>query len=273
MDQIFNMKIPYLVIVVAMLTVLGCSSSKKIKTGAAGINGGDTAHVVSEDSSMAALKKLLYAENDIPFNTFSAKVKVSYEDAGGKQPDVNAFVRMKKGQAIWISVAATFLNIEAYRILITPDSIIMLNKMEKTIEQYPISYIRDRLSIPVNFEDAQRLIAGKVVLAGDSVESVHEAGKFLQAIIALPNVYNRVYFTYPGLLLARQVASISQPGDRFTVNLLYDDYEKTTIGLFSVTRNIAIPEKNQKLQLSFRQYEFNKELSLPFSRPEGYDLK
>lgn len=269
----YSMKFTFLSVFIAGLLIAGCSSTKKIKTGAANIDGAHAPRPMAEEDSLA-VNQLLYAKNDIPFNTFSAKVKVNYEDASGKQPEVNAFVRMKKGEAIWISVAATFLNIEAYRILITPDSIVILNKMEKTIEQYPISYIQDRLSIPVNFKDAERLIAGKAILAGDSVQSVSHMGEFIQAIVSLPNVYNRIYFTEEHLLLAKQMISVSQLGDHFTANLLYEDYEKTKDGgLFSVTRNITIPEKNQKLQLTFRQYEFNKELSLPFTKPEGYDLK
>lgn len=256
-----------------VLFFISCSTTKKIKTGAAGIKNGDHVTSVSENKTIDELKKLLYTENELPFRTFSAKVKVSYEDAGGKQPDVNAFVRMKKDEAIWISVAATFLNIEAMRVLITPDSVFILNKMEKTYGVYPISYINERLSIPVNFQDAQRLIAGKIVLTGDSILSVNQSGNFIQAIITMPGIYNSIYFTDPGMLLARQVVNVSQPGDHFTANILYDNYEKTSIGLFSTSRNISIPEKSQKLQLVFRQYEFNNELSLPFSRPEGYEIK
>ncbi len=256
-----------------VLVLAGCSTSKKIKTGASGISPDGNGTTITEDKTTTSVKKLLYSENEIPFNSFSAKVKVSYEDAGGKQPDVNAFVRMKKGEAIWISIAASFLNIEGMRVLITRDSVFVLNKMEKTYGAYPISYINDRLSIPVNFEDAQRLIAGKVVFAGDSLLSVSQSGKFLQAIVTLPGIYNTIYFTDPDLLLARQMVNVSQPGDHFTTNILYEDYEKTAIGLFSTARNISIPEKEQKLQLSFRQCEFNNELSLPFSRPEGYEIK
>ncbi len=253
--------------------VTGCGTSKRIKTGASGIPAEKATTTVTESRTTAALKKLLYTDNEIPFNSFSAKVKVSYEDAGGKQPDVNAFIRMKKDEAIWISIAATFLNIEGMRILITPDSVFILNKMEKTYSAYPISYINERLSIPVNFQDAQRLVSGKVVFAGDSVLSVSQSGNFLQAVVSIPQIYNTIYFTDPGLLLAKQEVKVSQPGDHFTVNIHYEDYEKTSMGLFSTSRNITIPEKGQKLQLNFRQYEFNNELSLPFSRPEGYDIK
>jgi len=67
----------------------------------------------------------------IDFKTFSAKIKVDVTDSKGKQPDITAIVRILKDSAIWISLSATFLNIEVYRVLIKKDSVILLNKQAK----------------------------------------------------------------------------------------------------------------------------------------------
>jgi hypothetical protein len=50
----------------------------------------------------------------------------------GKNYDVNATMRMYKDSAIWLSANAV-LGIEAMRVLITKDSVKLLNKLDKTI--------------------------------------------------------------------------------------------------------------------------------------------
>src|SRR5215217_3454103 len=102
---------------------ISCRSTKKLQTA---VNKKDTVISVkniptSSSDSLKAGKDLVntLTGNRINFKTFSAKIKVEYEDSKGKQPDVNAFVRMQKDSIIWISVNATFLSFEAFRILIT----------------------------------------------------------------------------------------------------------------------------------------------------------
>ncbi len=258
----------------ALLVLISCNPSKKIRTHAASIGRpvDSSVHTI-EDTLKATAEKLLFEENVIPFQTFSAKVKVQYEDAGGKQPEVNAFVRMKKDQAIWISIAATFMNIEAFRVLITPDSVFILNKFEKTCEQYPFSYVQNRISAPVSFNDVQMLLAGKAALTGDSLATVKRNGDFLEITLLMKNIFNSFYYTIPQHLLAKQSVHVSIPGDNYTANVLYEDYSKTDVGYFSTSRDINIPEKSQHIILNFRQVEFNNELSLPFNKPEGYTIK
>lgn len=261
----------FLLPAIFLVTLFGCNPSKKIKTGAAD-TGVDADFIPNEEMATKANEQL-HHQNEIPFNTFSAKVKVEYEDMYGKQPETNAFIRMKKDEFIWVSVTATFLNVEAARVWITPDSIIIVNKLEKTIQARPIHFIRDYVSLPFSFEDLQNLIAGKVIFAGDSIRNVASTDKFLLVSTLLPNAENNIYFTLPSLLLARQNLFISGPAENYQAEILYNDYEKPGGNYFSTSRMISIPAKQQKIRLDFRQYEFNKELSVPFNRPEGYTIK
>src|SRR4026208_2558948 len=66
----------------------------------------------------------------ISFNTFSGKIKVNFDDSRGKNNDFNAFIRIRKDSVIWVSINAA-LGIEAFRIMITPDSVKVLNKIDK----------------------------------------------------------------------------------------------------------------------------------------------
>jgi len=266
------MKISWLLFVIIIAASIGCRSAKKIQTSASTI---DTTQnvVVSPQDSLAMYAGDLVHQNIIPFNTFSAKVKVQYEDKSGKQPDVNAFIRMQKDSVIWISIAATFLNIEGYRALITPDSIIVLNKLEKTIELHPFSYIASIASIPLTFDALQRLVAGNILFNQDSITSVNRSPDFIQISTTGNRRSSNIFYTIVTNLLAKQNFHFSQPGDSFSAELLYEDYEKTPWNYFSTTRSIYVPEKQQRILMTFKQYEFNNELSLPFNRPSSYTIK
>lgn len=266
------MKFSWLLILVFTAGAIGCRSTKKIQTSASNIDTSKNVVVDATDTLMHHAINLVH-NNEIGFNTFSAKVKVQYEDKAGKQPDVNAFIRMQKDSVIWISITATFLNVEGYRALITPDSIIVLNKMEKTIDLHPFSWIESIASIPLTFDALQRMVAGNVLFAGDSVTAVNQSENFLQVSTVGNRRYANIFFTIITNLLAKQDFHFSQPGDSFSAELLYDDYERTGDSYFATVRSIFVPEKQQKIQLTFRQYEFNNELSLPFNRPSSYTVK
>src|SRR5215204_182640 len=86
--------------------------------------------------------------NRIAFKTFNAKLGVDYKGIDGKGHDVNANIKMYKDSAIWVSVNA-ILGIEAMRLLITKDSVKLLNKLEKTYAARGISFLHETTSLPL----------------------------------------------------------------------------------------------------------------------------
>ena len=59
-----------------------------------------------------------------------------------------------------------------------------------------------------------------------------------------------------------------------TADITYDNYESSNGFNFSTYRQIIASEKNKlDLRLNFKQYEFNKELSVTFNVPRNYKIK
>ena len=129
--------------VILLSLLFSCRSTKKLQSA---VNKKDTVVTGKRIPSIDSLKTgndlvgtLL--RNRINFKTFSAKIKVEYEDSKGKNQDLTAIVRIIKDSAIWISLTATLFNFEAYRILIKKDSIILLNKQDKEVQYRSIDYL------------------------------------------------------------------------------------------------------------------------------------
>jgi hypothetical protein len=265
--------------VVILFALASCHSTKKLQTA---INKKDTAivkmPVKSSDSSFNKIPAVevldrLY-KNKIDFKTFSTKAKIQYEDHNGKQPDFNAFIRLQKDSVLWVSISATFLGIEAFRVYITPDTLIILNKLDKTVESHPFKYVESIAHIPLNFSILQDILIGNPVYVGDSIVSYRQTenhiligtvGSFFKNLITLSANTNE---------LQRIKLDDVNVYENRTAALLYGDYDHNNGLDFSTTREINVNEKSKvDIKISYKQYEFNKELSFPFSVPRNYKTK
>ncbi|MEJ7822042.1 MAG: DUF4292 domain-containing protein, partial [Chitinophagaceae bacterium] len=250
-------------------------STKKLQTA---VNKKDTVVSVKNTSTdpLVTGKNLLGTlnSNRINFNTFSAKIKVEYEDSKGKQPDVNAIVRMQKDSVIWISINATFLSIEAFRILITKNKVIILNKLKKQVEEHPFSFIEKIAKIPLDFKTLQDLIVGNPIYLGDNVVGykvtenrilLSTIGKYFKNLITLSANNNLIERSK----LDDIDVSLNRTGD-----LTYANYENKSGVNFATKREITVAEKTKvDIKLDFKQYDFNTALSYPFSIPANFNKK
>jgi len=213
-------------------------------------------------------------KNRINFTTFSAKIKVQYEDYKGKQPDFNAFVRLYKDSVLWISINATFLSIEAFRILITKDKITILNKLNKQVEYHPFNYIEDIAHIPLNFSTLQDIVIGNPVYIGDSIVSYRQTANHILLGTASQIFKNLLTVSADNNLLERSKLDDIDVGQNRTADLTYGDYEKNNGFYFATYREITVAEKTKvDINLNYKQYDFNKELSFPFNIPRNYKTK
>lgn len=258
-------------------TIGGCHSAKKLQSA---VSKKDTVLIPSipaipnTDSSNGAANVLKSLEaHKIDFKSFSAKIKVQYEDRNGKQPDFNAFIRMQKDSVIWISISATFLSIEAFRIFITPDTIIILNKLDKTVEYHSFDYIESIAHIPMTFPILQNIIIGNPVYVGDSIVAYRKIANQVMIGTVGKSFKNLLTISSNNYLQKSKLDDLDMNQNR-TADIAYDNYEMNNDLNFATYREISASEKTKvDIRLSFKQYEFNKELSFPFSVPRNYKTK
>ena len=265
------------IFLIFVLTLFSCRTVKKINKA---IAPKDTTSVIIADQpnmdSLMMIKRTIenLNKNYINFKTFSAKIKVEYQDSKGKQPDVTAIVRIIKDSVIWISLTASFLNIEVYRALITKDSVILLNKQEKEVQFRSLDYLQEVTEIPFDYKTLQDLLVGNPVFVDSNIVYYKKTedrilfsmvGQFFKNLVTL-SVDNN-------LLRHSKLDDVDITRSR-TADLTYGDYENKSGFNFSTYREITVSEKNKlDIQLNFKQYEFNKELSVSFNIPKNYTRK
>jgi hypothetical protein len=258
-----------------IITVLfSCHSTKKTINNA--IAPRDTMNVSGTTGSADSIifannTKANLSKNYIDFKTFSSKIKVDIEDAKGKKPDITAVVRIIKDSAIWMSLSASILNIEIFRVLITKDQVVLLNKQEKLVQYRTIDYLQDVTDIPFDFKTLQELLIGNPVFFDTSNAVFRKTENFVLASSVGTEFKNLLTLTLANNLLSHSKLDDVDVLRNRTADLTYGEYENIGGVEFSTYRQLVASEKNKlDIRMKFKQVEFNKELSVSFTVPKNY---
>lgn len=263
-----------LTIVTGALLLTACRSTKKITTAVAPKDSTQVTMPDSRKDSLAFIAKTLSGleSRHIAFTTFSAKVDIDYRDDADKHYDVNAVIRMQKDSAIWISANAV-LGIEAMRVLITKDSVKLLNKLDKVYTRRSIDYLREVTSLPLDLPTMQDLLMGNpVFFNSDKVSSYSLTTDGQVSLLSVGNFFkNLLVVSGADNTLQRSKLDDADMTRNRTADLTYTDYENKRGPLFASKRRMIIAEKKKlDIRLNFKQYDFNSEVSFPFSIPKNY---
>lgn len=206
----------------------------------------------------------------IEFNSFSGKLDVDYEESDGNKTSVNVQVRMQRDSLIWLSVTAIF-GIEGLRACITPDSVKLLNKQDKTYLVRPITYLQELTALPLNLRSLQDLLIGNPVFLDAGFQQYSKGGGFISL-----QGNNELFRKLLNIGEADKLMSsyklddlnVSRPRTSY---LTYSDYENKTGNWFARRRTVQVSEKkNFVVRILYKQYGFNETLSFPFMVPKNY---
>jgi hypothetical protein len=264
-----------ILLILAIAVMASCRSTKKIQTA---ITKKDTVVTVVTDNKIDttlliknALSKL--NGNKVGFKTFSAKVDVDYRGGDDKHYDVNANLRMYRDSLIWVSVNAVF-GIEAMRMLITNDSVYLLDKLNKTYLIRSIDYLQEVTGLPLTLSIVQDLLVGNPVFIDSNIVSYSNNSNTVSLLSIGTAFKNLVTINGNNNVLVHSKLDDIDISRSRTADLSYDDYESKKNRLFSSKRRITVAEKNKlDISLNFKQYEFNDDVNFPFSIPRNYKAR
>jgi len=262
---------------IVVLMAASCKSAKKIQTAITKTKT-DTSQMIIVDNSHADsiavihdLMKKLNSNRVENFKTFSAKVKVNYRDKEGEQPELTVFIRMQKDSLIWISVNATIFSYEALRVLITPDSVRVLNKKDKIVQLRSVNYLKEITDLPFDFRTLQDLLLGNPIYLDSNVVSYKKNEQSITLMNIGPLFKHLLSITNGDYLLQHSKLDDADPLRNRTADLTYGGYENTNGVKFATERRVSVSEKGKlDIDMNFKQYGFNETLSYPFSIPKNF---
>ncbi len=262
-----------LLFIVAAIIISSCRPTRKIQTAIAkkdtlATNANLPTHADSVMFMDSILSRLVAKKID--FTTFSAKINVDYVDAEDKSYNVNAFVRMYKDSAIWVSVNAIF-GIEALRALITRDSVKILDKQNKVYTARAVEYLQEVTALPLDLRSIQDIILGNPVFI-EGEKSSYTNNNETVSVLIIGNLFKNLVTLQAGSnqILRSKLDDTDVTRNR-TGDLTYSDYENKGGFDFATKRKITMAEKKKlDIKLEYKQVDFNESLTFPFSIPKNY---
>lgn len=268
--------ISILVTIAILLVFSACRSTKKIQQA---IVKKDTVAVVTpveklptHEDTMRMVNEVLtnVQKKHIDFKTFSAKIKVDYSNNKGRQPDFVANVRMLKDSLIWISLSND-IGIEGIRVLISKDSIKLLDKLANTYQVRPLSHIQELSQIPFSFADLQSLLVGNPIFFNKDSVTSYTNNVNGYTLLSIAPLFKNLLSVGNDYSIQKSKLDDNDPTLNRTCDLIYNNYESKTGVFFSTQRQITISQQNKlDVELKFKDYKFNEELSYPFTVPKKF---
>ena len=175
---------------------------------------------------------------------------------------------------IWISVIAA-LGIEAFKVYITPDSVKIIDKLDKTVQSRSVNYIRELIKLPVDFYTVQDIIVGNPVFFDttnvltyretESFVSLSTSDEFFKQLLTL----RKNDFA----MLHSKLDDVDVSRNR-TADFTYEDHAPVSDRQIALDRKISVSEKTRlEINLELKQPEFDKPLTFPFNVPKNYKVK
>ena len=249
-----------------LLLVLFFSSckTKKIATGFAPVRKNDTTILNNEAAKIIQKSN----GNKIDYDWFSTRIKVEYNDNNLSQ-DFTAVVRMHRDSVLWISLQGPF-GIEGGRIMVTHDSIFIINKLSNEYLHQPISYLSRIMPMQTDLTQLQDFLLGYYLLftgAAPDYRGLEDSLHFIQAESPQFRYQSKLY--PQNYTLAKSVLTDKMLNQQ--MNLTFGGYSSELGKPFSNERSIDIKQgnKNLNMHLVFTKIKVNEVLNFPFEINAG----
>lgn len=266
----------FLVIVFISLSLMQCRSGRIITKAIAPRDTTKMVRIntVSDSVLLLSSTKEILHKSKINFNTFSAKVRLDIETSNGVQPDAIANIKMIKDSIVWISITSTIFNYEVLRVYLCKDSITVIDKLKHEVKYRKYSYLQEITNIPFTLSTIQDLIIGNPIFVNEDNLVIKKYSTYLLVASLTSNFKNLLTINTPDNLLEHSKLDDKDITENRTADFTYGYYSNSNGIPFSTYRQIVVTEKNKlDVRMNFKQFDFNKDLSVSLSVPKSYKRK
>ncbi len=205
------------------------------------------------------------------FNTFSAKADAAL-DIDGQKFDVTLTIRIAQDKKIWVSVVKNILvSFELARVLITPDSILMIDKWNNVYLKKPFSFIHTYGGKQFNYKTLESLLIGNALpeILNDKNTALQTQSDNTTLSGSLQNV---MYKLLLGPSKRVTQLNLSNPAEAQTLQVANREFTQSGNKIVPSQIDIQSAIKSKKIQvnLQYTRVDFDQQLEYPFNIPESY---
>jgi hypothetical protein len=243
----------FIVCILAAVAFFSCKTSSSVQK--------TIPNKVTSDSSGISAAAILdsISAHSFRFNYFSAKAKVVITEGDGTT-EFTANIRMRNDSAIWISISPA-LGLEVARVLITQDSIRLIDRLNKKQFSKGFDFFTAFTSLPMNYGEVQNLICGNLIFIQQKNFSETQNDSLYQLQWKEGDEKNDFSVNKNFLNMMQHVVD-PKAGSVSTKNLQYDIQYTPS---FSLLRKIECFNPDQiDVEITFSKVKVNEPLVFPF---------
>jgi outer membrane biogenesis lipoprotein LolB len=250
-------------LLLVMVTAFGCKSKKVTRT--------ETIKTNLPQQGPTPIEVVLNTidANVNNFSFYQSRAKVNYKDDNQKvELDINLV--MEKDQYIWMSVTAV-LGIEVARIMITQDSVKILDRLHRKYIATDFDYIQRLSNVPLKLNNLQNLIIGNTVFGNSVQKSVVDTILGAISVSTIINTQKQTTFYNANYKVNRTL--IEEQNQSRQLNITYPTYSAFDQNVYPNAMNINIrAEKNLECTFELSNFVFTKKRETQFTVPSGYEV-
>lgn len=222
--------------------------------------------------------KINFSVEEIDFDYLTAKSKFSFKSETQNIDNANVSIRIKKDSLIWFSVNG--VGFEVARGIITPDTIVFMDKFHKEYYAYSYEQLSREFNFDLNYGLLQSLIIGNLPIPRDPTEKVRREKDFLLLRQDDGRIMVDSYIGEKNRKLKR-LQAVEQP-TRNSLTLDYEDFTELNSYLFPYTSLITLDVQSKKdkrfyqtvMRIKHSKVELSDEApGFPFTIPQSYQKK
>jgi hypothetical protein len=193
-------------------------------------------------------------------------------------------LRMKRDSIIWLSISK--LGIEGMRLLITKDTVKLINKISNKYFIGDFSYISKVLNSEMDFEIVQSLLIGNSVAFYDEDSKLKPGADDCMYTLGTTRKYKlrriergkslrepvQIIYLTPLTYKISKILFFEFNPER-SLEVRYNEFTKVdSVQLFPLKANLAFKgQKNVNLDITYTKTVFDEEQSFPFKIPDDYE--
>jgi hypothetical protein len=218
--------------------------------------------------------------NVVEYDKFSAKLNIDIKPGQkNKSVSVPASLRIIKGQALMLSFQIPILNVEMFKMIVTPDSILLVDRKNKMYAAETLQDIKSLANFAFEYQNLEALFTNQLFIAGKS-EIIPEDYHLFQirqeeytAYITSKDQQGLTYtFTsdYTGRI---RNTEIENSGKSVRMTWSYDDFvllQNDRIFPVKMKMLLNLPTDEVNMNLSYSKLELEKDFSIEFKIPTNY---
>lgn len=230
------------------------------------VNRGVVGGELDENLSAKAIVRNHY-QSELNFKTLSARMKIDYSDGEASQ-GISVSLRMEKDKSIWIS--APLGVVKAY---ITPNRVTFYNKLENEYFDGDFSYLSNIVGTELDFDKVQNVLLGQAIfdLRDEKLEAGISESNYQLKPVKFNELFKILYQINPKNFRMAALM-LSQPVKNRLLDIQYKNYQGLANRLVPGEITIVASENTNQSQIAieYRNLEFNKPLTFPYSIPKGF---